>query len=1278
MIGAYLDNTLALVEKNGTVLESVYIMTEAAIRKYPWVKADDLVRTGLFKVGNYKIRTDSLFVNEDASPYRIAGPEFNKSKMEIWTEAYWSPEQKSWMISYFIPLYVDGVYKGVLGADISLQKLLEKLIGKDQAKKFTYADTFPAVITKNGVLVASSIYGYEMLKVEGAGTAGTDLKGFGNESFKVSLSRVLDGKFWDNATKDEELGGIESVTANKKDYYLAHFPVRTGGLTLALFIPAVNLEKSAAVSVTTSKSKGGGVNSFALVAGLFAIGLAVVLMLLLSGYVSKNGGFSGDDAVLAEAEEMSHKLFEEKKKSFDEKIWEFGERNTDLTNQLEKARAELKEALAKGGSGAAPDLSQYIPVNEFNAKLEAERKGLLQKINELEKTRNEFERKLAEKTAEYRKLIMQPGQQNAEPDPARYLTVEDYNSKLEAERKNFISKINELEKSEAELGSRLKESKLDSVRLAEQLAELRKNAGSGNDQGMVQRLGAVQKANDGFRENFEQLKKDNEVLVNKVRSLEDEGRNLAEMLVSKFEVEKKNYENKVEELNKQVNVGASRVVELENKIKTDSVKMAQMDPSKFVPLAEVNTRIESDRKNFVLKIQELENRLKAAVEKPDPSLFVSLEKVKEERALLEKENKGKVAALEGKLAEAAGVLAGLKQAEEKNRELEMKLSETTGTLFGLKQVEEKNRELETKLAEAALALSAAKQLEEKDKELEVKLAEVSQVAAGAKQLEQKDKELEARQNEMTKKLAESEKAFAELQTEKAGEIEAKQKEQAALQAKLQETEKQLGELNSLRVLAASKDRELQDKQRQLSELEAKSGAALKEKEEQLSAKISELEKKVKAAEEKPVDPSEFMPVEKVADLVAERLEAQDQKYAGRIKELEQALKAEKEKPALDLSAYIPRAELDSRIAEEKKAGADRLNQLEIAVKALNQEKTGLAAQLAEVASSKDAAQKVMAAVGEATRRMEEDKERAAVKVRELETIKTDLEQKYMLLMNENKKMMEALNVVEGRKKETDKQAQSLILKVGEDQQALKEHIKELEEQNGKLTAERDAARKHYDIIRKELEQEQAKPAPAAAVKKEIDTVVEEKPKKKLEIIIEKAPAVKPESEVEESIIEKPVEKPVKKAEEADNTPKPSVGNFGALTAEAPAPVTPASSPEHSDEEENNLLVVDDQGEIIKIFGDSLYNMGYSVYIARNIKLAKQKLTMGNYRNVILSVNLTDGSYKELFESIKKGDSKFAERIVFYSNDAAKDKDFLAGKKIMTSGSTEVDIKKMMS
>ncbi|OGF44416.1 MAG: hypothetical protein A2452_06105 [Candidatus Firestonebacteria bacterium RIFOXYC2_FULL_39_67] len=1225
VIGAYLDSTLSLIEKNGTVIESVYIMTETAVRKYPWAKIDDLVKTGLYKVGNYKIKADSLFMNEDSSPYRIAGPDLNKSRMEIWTEAYWNQESKSWMISYFMPLYIDGVYKGVLGADISLQKLLEKLIGKDQAKKFTYPDTFPAVLTKNGVLAASSIYGYDMLKIDGAVTAQSDLKSYGNEGFQSSLSRVLDPKFWENTTRDEELGGVESVSVNKKEYYLAHFPVRTGGLSLVLFIPAVNLEKSAAVSVTTAKSKSSGINIAVLGTGLLCTGLSIVFMVILLNYVSKNTELSSEDGTLR----SSATMLTEEKKIFDDKLREFGERNTELGNQLEKVRTELKEALAKNG-GAKPDLSQYISINEFNMKLEAERKGLLLKISEIEKSKNDFERRLNEKTAEYRKLIMQPGTASGEPDPNKYIKIEDYNKKLETERKNFISKVNELEKVGAELEVRFNESKIDKNRLEEKLSELTKNSSSknGNDQGMVQRLGEVQKANDGFKENFEKLKGENEQLVNKVKSLENEGRNLAEMLVSKFEEEKKNYNIKVEELNKQVNIEASRVVELENKIKTDSVKLAQMDPSRFIPLAEVNTRIEADRKNFVLKIQELENRLKTAVEKPDPARFVPLDKVNEEKAAREKENKDEVAVLEKKLMEAAAVMTGMKQLEEKN------------------------------------------------KALEEKLVEVSQVAAGAKQLEQKDKELEAKQNEMVFKLQEREQQFAELQALKNREVEAGQKEQADLSAKLQEAEKQLGELNSLRELAGAKDNEIQEKQRQLAELEEKNNSVLKEKEEYFEVRLAEMEKKVKAAEEKPVNTAEFMPVEKVADLVTERLEAQDQKYAGRIRDLEQALKAEKEKPVADLSAYVPLSELQAKIEEEKKSALDRINQLETAVRALNQEKTGLAVQLAEVASSKDAAQKVMATVGEATRRMEEDKLKASGKVRELEMIKLDLEQKYMLLVNENKKMTEALNVVEGRKKETDKQAQSLILKVGEDQQALKEKIKDLEEQKGELTAERDAARKHYEIMRKELEQEQAKPLPVFSVETKTDT--EDKQKRKLEMVIERTSAFKSDLNIEEPGKEKPVEKSENNETDLKSKTEQAGGKHDSFDIyTAPSPAAPVSSPEHSEEEENNLLVVDDKGEIIKIFGDSLYNMGYSVYIARNAKLAKQKLTMGNYRNVIISASLADGDYKEFFESVKKGDAKYAERIVFYNNEETKDKEFLSDKKIMKSGSTEVDIKKLM-
>ncbi|MCX5777072.1 MAG: hypothetical protein NTX32_05535 [Candidatus Firestonebacteria bacterium] len=855
VIGSYLDNTLSLVEKSGAAIESVYIMTESALRKYPWVKADDLVKTGLFKAGNYKIKPDTLFSKEENSPYRLAGPDRNKNRLEIWTEAYWSQEYKGWMISYFMPIYENGVYKGVLGADISLQKLLEKLIGKDQEKKFSYADTFPVVITKSGVLVASSFYGYEMLQLDGYGALQSDLKSIGNDNFKASLAQVLNPGYWYSTTNDEDLGGIENVTVNKKEFYLAHFPMRTGGLTLALFIPAANLEKSAVVSVTTAKPKAGTVNLPALIAGLAGILLSIALMLILIKYVLKKTELSKEEgAVSVGTKTPAETLISEEKKIFEEKLWELNEKNAEL-------------------------------------------------VRELENTKDNLERSLSEKKVDYKNFVVQqPGPQNAEPDPSKYVKTEYYHAKLEEERMSGLSKINEFRSVQEEFEARLRKAQEERAQLEEKLAELEKNSSfiGGNDRELAQRLNEMQQANNGVKDNFEKLKKENEELIKKVKSLEGEGRNLAQMMISKMEQEKKNYEKKIEELNKQVNLGASRVFELENKIKTDSVKLAQMDPSKFIPLMEVNTRIEADRKNFILKIQELESRLKEALEK-------------------------------------------------------------TNSAFAL---------------------------------------------------------------------------------------------------------------------------------------------------------------------------------------------------------------------------------------------------------------------------AKEAGQKKTAPPGGADLSQEEVRAQTEAKIRELEAAKLDLAQKNMLLLSENIKMMEALRAAEKRKKETDKQAQSLILKVGEDHKELKGQIKELGEKNVKLMAERDASKKHYETMNNELKKEQAKGPSNSFIKDKAQRVS----------IPYGAPAGK----------------------KNDSFP----------------PFSPDASPVKV--EENNLLLVDDRGEIIKYFGDILYNMGYSVYIARNAEQAKQKLATGKYRNMLLSANLSEGDYKELFEAVKKEDAVFAERIVFYNNDDSKDKIFLAGRKIIKHGSNETEIKNLMA
>jgi len=1231
VIGAYLDNTLLLAKKNvmpkedpnGAALSSIYIMTDTAIRKFPWVPAvENLVRTGMFTAGNYKIRPDSLFINDETSPYSLAGPKFNKGRLEIWTEPYWSKETGSWTITYLIPVYLDETYKGVLGMDLSVQKLLEMLIGKDQAKKFTYEDAFPVLISKNGLLVASTIYGYDKLKLNSENTAEAELKNYGSENFKNSLARILNPKFWDNSTAEEGLGGIETLSIGKEEYYCAHFPLRTGGLTFGLFIPAANLEKSAAVSVTTMKSREKNINVFALRAGLIGAVLSIIIMVLLAGHVAKKDQLSGGPkkTPAGKEETPSSKLALELEKEFLEtKLSELGARNEELSALLEKSNAELKTVQSKAKGQVEVGFSKYIYAKEANERFDAEKKALMEKINKLEEEKQEVERRFNDKSGEYRDLILQ-NQKAPAVDPGKYIPVEEFRARVELETGKFTSKLSEAEKVKAELENRLKEAQQEKTRLNDKLNELIKTGARGRpeEQHLVQRLDEAQRINEGFVAGFEKLKKENTDLTQKIRSLEAEGRNLANTLVDKFEEEKRNYIQRIEELNKQVNIGSARVVELENKIKTDSVKLAQMDPAKFTPLSEVNTRIEIEKKNYILKIQELENKLKGAQGSPaDTERFILKEKVQEQLEQLEQQNAQQRQELEARNKELVlhqkNLERKINEAAEARREqsdLVLKLQEfgkRLGEVAGLKeQLNLKENELLVLSEEAEKQKVLFAEVEEKnnkltqDKERAFR-QRISELEAGLKAAEQKP--VDQKEYMPVAKVAELVAERLEEQDQKHAarirDLEARLEKAAGLKEQLSRKENEF--------LALQENNEKQKVL--LAKTEENSAKLVQEKEVIYKQRIAELEAGLKAAEQKPVDQKEYMPVSKVAGLVAERLEEQEQKHAARVRDLETRLKAAETAPKVDLSMYV---------------SADRFGRLEKALQTLNNDKEVLTRQLAAEAASKESAQKIINAAADSAKRLEEEKARVK-----------ELEQKSERLLSENKRIQEALALVEGRKKETDRQAQSLIQKVGEEQQQVKAKIKELEGEVNKLKTERDAALKQYEVLRKELET-----AGNGPVKKPAAAVMEPK-----------------------------------KAEPKEEA-KPKASSLSVFTALPPE--APKTSPEHSETEENNILIVDDQGEIIKIFGDTFYNMGYSVYIARNTKLARQKLLLGNYRNVVVNVNLADGDYKELFEAIKKGDPKFAEKIIFFNSDENKDQEFLAGKKIMRSSILEKDIKILMA
>lgn len=98
---------------------------------------------------NYEIPSSFSDLGEDY--WTLTTNEKNKDRNPIWTDLYYDPSFKQWMISYVVPVDINGVHELSIGVDISLNYLFEEIIsGYSLSKNF--------ILSKNGQLIMHPDY----------------------------------------------------------------------------------------------------------------------------------------------------------------------------------------------------------------------------------------------------------------------------------------------------------------------------------------------------------------------------------------------------------------------------------------------------------------------------------------------------------------------------------------------------------------------------------------------------------------------------------------------------------------------------------------------------------------------------------------------------------------------------------------------------------------------------------------------------------------------------------------------------------------------------------------------------------------------------------------------------------------------------------------------------------------------------------------------------------------------------------------------------------------
>ncbi|MFH1824307.1 MAG: hypothetical protein ABH873_03665 [Candidatus Firestonebacteria bacterium] len=561
VITNYFNNIFKIAGKNNPPINSMYIMTEVAVRKYPWEKLDDLIKAGLFYVGSFKVKSDSIFSKEETSPYEIVGPKNNKAKTEMWTTPFWSNETKSWLISYYAPIYVKNSYKGVIGFDISINKIMEILLGEGQTKKFIFENSYPIVVSKDSLLVGSSSSGYENLKIEPYDISSSNLLNYGSESFKSAISKMTDPKLWSSPILDNELGGLEKVYINNKENYIFYFPIGTANLTLGIISSKESVEKTA-----TSSLCGSNVDVLLLkrkitFGSLIIIILTIILTTSMASIVSRFV-LEYENTAMEKAEEIANIKIKEEKEPFDIKISELQTQNLNLQKTIDKLQDEIKQAI----STVEIDKNKYVPIGEVNDRLEIEKRNYITNNKKL----------LDDLDADKKTLLTKMNEvQNVSTE------LQDTLNKLKSENEGLTNKVKSLEEEGRNLTykliSKFEEEKKSFSQKIDELTRQLNNSNSKNQELELKIKSFVQESQGANMSTSE-----NQKLLERMKLIEErklEADRQIQKLLLKFEEEKKNLNLKIEEL-------VSKNLELETE-KDKELEVKQEEEVKETPKEEV-------------------------------------------------------------------------------------------------------------------------------------------------------------------------------------------------------------------------------------------------------------------------------------------------------------------------------------------------------------------------------------------------------------------------------------------------------------------------------------------------------------------------------------------------------------------------------------------------------------------------------------------------------------------------------------------------------------------
>lgn len=145
---AYLDfAALGFLEANPRVVAVYYISASGAVAYYPNINLAEQLPAGFDPV---------------SQPfYTIANPTNNPERLPRWTAPYQDPAGTGLIVTLSIPIYANGLFKGVLGADLQLAQITDAI-----SKLKLGQSGFAFLVDREGHVLAMPPYGYPFLGLQ--------------------------------------------------------------------------------------------------------------------------------------------------------------------------------------------------------------------------------------------------------------------------------------------------------------------------------------------------------------------------------------------------------------------------------------------------------------------------------------------------------------------------------------------------------------------------------------------------------------------------------------------------------------------------------------------------------------------------------------------------------------------------------------------------------------------------------------------------------------------------------------------------------------------------------------------------------------------------------------------------------------------------------------------------------------------------------------------------------------------------------------------------------